>query len=215
MTSEKTRVIPPSAESAATPQDMGHAPTAARARGIKRTRAGELWVAAGFFAAILLARLRDAARPQGHPGREAAADPDVFADKTIGQVAGHYAAVIGRLSRKPAVIGHSFGGLLAQIIAGRGLSAATVAIDAAPFRGILQLPLSSLKASRPSWATRPTGIARSRSATTSFGTHSLTPSMKTKPGGSTTPSPSPPPAHPCSRRRPPTSTRTPKPRSTP
>jgi non-heme chloroperoxidase len=80
---------------------------------------------------------------------EAAADPDVFADKTIGQVAGHYAAVIGRLSRKPAVIGHSFGGLLAQIIAGRGLSAATVAIDAVPFRGILQLPLSSLKASRP------------------------------------------------------------------
>jgi uncharacterized integral membrane protein len=54
MTSEKTRGIPPSAESAATPQDMGHAPTAPRARGIKRTRAGELWVAAGFFAAILL-----------------------------------------------------------------------------------------------------------------------------------------------------------------
>lgn len=80
---------------------------------------------------------------------EAAADPDVFANKTIGQVADHYAAVIGRLDHRPAVIGHSFGGLLAQIIAGRGLSAATVAIDAAPFRGILQLPLSSLKASRP------------------------------------------------------------------
>jgi len=46
---------------------------------------------------------------------EAAADPDVFADKTIGQVADHYATVIGRLDRKPAVIGHSFGGLLAQI----------------------------------------------------------------------------------------------------
>jgi len=80
---------------------------------------------------------------------EAAADPDVFANKTIGQVADHYAVVIGRLNHKPAVIGHSFGGLIAQIIAGRGLSAATVAIDAAPFRGILQLPLSSLKASRP------------------------------------------------------------------
>jgi non-heme chloroperoxidase len=84
-------------------------------------------------------------------GRPAApsADPEVFADKTIGQVADHYAVVIGRLTRKPAVIGHSFGGLLAQIIAGRGLSAATVATDAAPFRGILQLPLSSLKAGRP------------------------------------------------------------------
>jgi non-heme chloroperoxidase len=80
---------------------------------------------------------------------KALADPDVFADKTIGQVADHYAAVIGKLDREPAVIGHSFGGLLAQITAGRGLSAATVAIDAAPFRGVLQLPLSSLKAGRP------------------------------------------------------------------
>jgi non-heme chloroperoxidase len=80
---------------------------------------------------------------------EALADPDVFADKTIGQVADHYSAVIGTLTRKPAVIGHSFGGLLAQIIAGRGQSAATVAVDAAPFRGVLPLPLSSLKAAFP------------------------------------------------------------------
>lgn len=80
---------------------------------------------------------------------EALADPDVFADKTIGQVADHYSAVIGTLTRKPAVIGHSFGGLLAQIIAGRGQSAATVAIDAAPFRGVLPLPLSALKAAFP------------------------------------------------------------------
>ena len=48
-------------------------------------------------------------------------------------------------SRGDVVVGHSFGGLLAQIIAGRGLSAATVAIDAAPFRGVLPLPISSLK----------------------------------------------------------------------
>jgi pimeloyl-ACP methyl ester carboxylesterase len=47
------------------------------------------------------------------------------------------------------VIGHSFGGLLAQMIAGRGLSAATVAIDAATFRGVLQLPVSALKSARP------------------------------------------------------------------
>ena len=80
---------------------------------------------------------------------EAAADPEVFAGKTVGQVADHYSAVIGTLTRKPAVIGHSFGGLLAQIIAGRGQSAATVAIDAAPFRGVLPLPLSSLKAAFP------------------------------------------------------------------
>jgi non-heme chloroperoxidase len=76
---------------------------------------------------------------------EAFADPEVFANKTIGQIADHYASVVGELKRKPAVIGHSFGGLLAQIIAGRGLSAVTVAIDAAPYRGILPLPLSALK----------------------------------------------------------------------
>ena len=80
---------------------------------------------------------------------EANADPEVFANKTIGAVADHYSQVIGSLVRKPAVIGHSFGGLLAQIIAGRGQSAATVAIDAAPFRGVLPLPLSSLKAGFP------------------------------------------------------------------
>jgi non-heme chloroperoxidase len=80
---------------------------------------------------------------------EAMADPEVFADKTIGTVADHYSTVIGTLTRKPAVIGHSFGGLLAQIIAGRGQSAAAVAIDAAPFRGVLPLPVSALKASFP------------------------------------------------------------------
>jgi non-heme chloroperoxidase len=79
----------------------------------------------------------------------AKAHPEVFADKTVGMVADHYSTVIGGLTRKPAVIGHSFGGLLAQIIAGRGQSAATVAIDAAPFRGVLPLPLSALKAASP------------------------------------------------------------------
>src|SRR3954462_1610125 len=68
---------------------------------------------------------------------EANAHPEVFANKTVGQVADHYADVIGRLDKKPAVIGHSFGGLLAQMLAGRGLSAASVAIDPAPFRGVL------------------------------------------------------------------------------
>jgi non-heme chloroperoxidase len=80
---------------------------------------------------------------------EAKAHPEVLANKTIGQVADHYAAVIENLEKKPAVIGHSFGGLLAQMIAGRGLSAATVAIDAAPFRGVLPLPISSLKSAKP------------------------------------------------------------------
>jgi non-heme chloroperoxidase len=76
---------------------------------------------------------------------EANANPEVFAHKTVGQVADHFATVIGGLTRKPAVIGHSFGGLLTQIIAGRGLSAASVAVDPAPFRGVLPLPISALK----------------------------------------------------------------------
>jgi pimeloyl-ACP methyl ester carboxylesterase len=80
---------------------------------------------------------------------EANANPEVFADKTVGAVADHYSQVIGTLTRTPVVIGHSFGGLLAQIVAGRGQSAATVAIDAAPFRGVLPLPISSLKAAFP------------------------------------------------------------------
>jgi non-heme chloroperoxidase len=76
---------------------------------------------------------------------EAKAHPEVFAHKTVGQVADHFAEAIGRLTRKPAVIGHSFGGLLTQILAGRGLSAASVAIDPAPFRGVLPLPFSALR----------------------------------------------------------------------
>lgn len=80
---------------------------------------------------------------------EANAHPEVFAHKTVGQVADHFAGVIGGLKLKPAVIGHSFGGLLAQILAGRGLSVATVAIDPAPFRGVLPLPISALKSAWP------------------------------------------------------------------
>jgi pimeloyl-ACP methyl ester carboxylesterase len=80
---------------------------------------------------------------------EARANPDVFAKKTIGQIGDHTAEVIGALDEKPAVIGHSTGGLLAQIIAGRGLSAATVAVDPGPFRGVLPVPLSSLKSAAP------------------------------------------------------------------
>jgi non-heme chloroperoxidase len=80
---------------------------------------------------------------------EAKAHPEVFAGKSIKEVADHFAAVIDRLDTKPAVIGHSFGGLLTQIIAGRGLSAASVAIDPAPFRGVLPLPISALRAASP------------------------------------------------------------------
>ena len=81
--------------------------------------------------------------------QEANANPEVFAHKTIGQVADHFAEVIGKLEHKPAVIGHSFGGLLTQMLAGQGLSAVSVAVDPAPFRGVLPLPISALKSASP------------------------------------------------------------------
>jgi pimeloyl-ACP methyl ester carboxylesterase len=76
-------------------------------------------------------------------------DPRVFAHKTIGQVADHVQDVISKLDDKPALIGHSFGGLLVQMLAGRGVATATVAIDPAPFRGVLPLPISALKSAAP------------------------------------------------------------------
>jgi pimeloyl-ACP methyl ester carboxylesterase len=80
---------------------------------------------------------------------EARANPEVFAKKTLGQIADHTAEVIGKLTKKPAVMGHSTGGLLCQMIADRGLSAATVAIDPGPFRGVLPLPVSALRSAGP------------------------------------------------------------------
>jgi pimeloyl-ACP methyl ester carboxylesterase len=80
---------------------------------------------------------------------EAKAHPEVFAHKSIGQVADYQEAVIRRLEKKPAVIGHSFGGLLTQILAGRGVAAVSVAIDPAPFRGVLPLPISALRSASP------------------------------------------------------------------
>src|SRR3984885_5970025 len=80
---------------------------------------------------------------------QANAKPEVFAHKSVGEVADHFAEVIGELRNKPAVVGHSFGGLLTQIVAGRGLSAVSVAIDPAPFRGVLPLPVSALKSASP------------------------------------------------------------------
>ncbi len=80
---------------------------------------------------------------------QARANPEALAGKTVGQVAEHVGEVIAALSRKPAVVGHSFGGLLTQIVAGRGLSAASVAIDPAPFRGVLPLPIAAIRTTLP------------------------------------------------------------------
>jgi non-heme chloroperoxidase len=80
---------------------------------------------------------------------EARAHPEVFAGKSVGQVADHLAEVIGALDQAPVIVGHSFGGLLTQKLTGMGLAYASVAIDPAQFRGVLPLPLSALRGAFP------------------------------------------------------------------
>jgi non-heme chloroperoxidase len=80
---------------------------------------------------------------------DAKSHPEVFAHKMVQGVTDHYLAAISRLAKKPAVIGHSFGGLIVQKIADAGVSAATVAVDNAPIKGVLPLPISALKSAAP------------------------------------------------------------------
>jgi pimeloyl-ACP methyl ester carboxylesterase len=88
--------------------------------------------------------------PGDPDGVEAArANPQALAGVGVTAVADHFAAAIGQLQRKPAIIGHSFGGLITQILAGRGLSLASVAIDPAPFKGVLPLPIPALRTALP------------------------------------------------------------------
>jgi pimeloyl-ACP methyl ester carboxylesterase len=80
---------------------------------------------------------------------EAREHPEVMAKKSIKDVADHYDEVIRGLKKKPAVVGHSFGGLMTEILAGRGLSKVSVAISPAPFRGGLPLPISAPRSGSP------------------------------------------------------------------
>jgi non-heme chloroperoxidase len=96
---------------------------------------------------------------------DARANPQALAGKGVGQVADHMAELIGALNEKPAVVGHSFGGLMAQIVAGRGLSAATVAVNPAPFRGVLPLPLAAIRAT---WPVMKNPLNRGRAVTLSL-----------------------------------------------
>jgi non-heme chloroperoxidase len=95
----------------------------------------------------------------------ARAEPEVVAKKTLKQVADHTTEIIKALNNKPVVMGHSTGGLLAQMLAGRGLSAATVAIDPGVFRGVLPLPASVLKGVGPFLANP---LTRGRAVTLTF-----------------------------------------------
>ena len=95
----------------------------------------------------------DASAP-GWPGdgrtvAESRADPDSIADQGIDDVVEHYAALIEDLPAKPILIGHSFGGMIAQKLLGLDLASAAVAIDAAQIKGVLPLPLSALRSTLP------------------------------------------------------------------
>jgi non-heme chloroperoxidase len=86
----------------------------------------------------------------GWPGdgdtvEETRKQPDRVAGKGIDDVVQHYAQIIRGLDTPPVVIGHSFGGLIAQRLLGDDLAAAAVAIDAAPIKGVLNLPISALR----------------------------------------------------------------------
>jgi non-heme chloroperoxidase len=90
----------------------------------------------------------------GWPGdpdsvESARANPQALAGVGVGQVADHFAALINRLERRPSIVGHSFGGLITQILAGRGLSVASVAINPAPFKGVLPLPIAAIRSTLP------------------------------------------------------------------
>jgi len=128
--------------------------------------------------------------------------PEVFAGKGIGEIADYEEAIIRRLKRKPVIIGHSFGGLLTMILAGRGLAAASVAISPAPFRGVLPLPIPALRTASVALRTPRTGTARSRSATSSSATVSRTWSARMRLRSCTSATPSPAPASRSSRRHP-------------
>jgi pimeloyl-ACP methyl ester carboxylesterase len=95
----------------------------------------------------------DASAP-GWPGdpetvKEARERPEVLAGQGIDDVVSHYATIIAGLPAKPLLVGHSFGGLIAQRLLGEDLAAGAVAIDAAQIKGVLPLPLSALKATLP------------------------------------------------------------------
>ncbi|WP_244932303.1 alpha/beta fold hydrolase [Nocardioides sp. W7] len=95
----------------------------------------------------------DASAP-GWPGdpetvAEARERPEEIADHGIDDVVSHYAKIIDALPTKPVLIGHSFGGMIAQRLLGEDLAVGAIAIDAAQIKGVLPLPLSALKATLP------------------------------------------------------------------
>jgi pimeloyl-ACP methyl ester carboxylesterase len=110
-----------------------------------------------------------AASAPGWPGdpdtvAEARENPESIADHGIDDVVAHYAKIVQGLETKPIVVGHSFGGMIAQKLLGQNLAAAAVAIDAAQIKGVLPLPLSALRSTLPVFK-NPANLHRSVSLT--------------------------------------------------
>ena len=76
-------------------------------------------------------------------------DPTGIAGVGVLEVVDHYERIIRGLDRPPIIMGHSFGGTIVQILLDRGLGSVGVAIDSAAVKGVLPLPLSTLKSAWP------------------------------------------------------------------
>lgn len=85
----------------------------------------------------------------GETVAECRANPHAIANRGVEEIVTQYTQFIEKLPTSPIVIGHSFGGLIAQILLSRGVASACIAIDPAPMKGVWQLPFSALKASLP------------------------------------------------------------------
>jgi pimeloyl-ACP methyl ester carboxylesterase len=79
----------------------------------------------------------------------ARANPDSIADHGIDDVVEHYTGIFDSLPEPPVLVGHSFGGMIAEKLLGMDRAQGAVAIDAAQIKGVLPLPLSSLRATLP------------------------------------------------------------------
>jgi pimeloyl-ACP methyl ester carboxylesterase len=95
---------------------------------------------------------------------EAREHPELVADKSIDDEVAYFTEIIGTLDAKPIVVGHSFGGLLAEKLLGQDVAAAAVAIDPAQIKGVLPLPLAQLRAALPALG-NPTNLHKSVSLT--------------------------------------------------
>ena len=79
----------------------------------------------------------------------ARAQPDALAGVGIDDVVDHYAALFASLPTPPILIGHSFGGMIAEKLLGNNAATAAIGIDAAQIKGVLPLPLSALRSTLP------------------------------------------------------------------